>query len=116
MKAWPESQHVHSHMIKIGFKPVVFLSNIILTMYIKCERLLDACQVFNKMSQRSIVSWTTIIVGYTQNGLVEEALRLFYQMHCEGLRLNAFTFVSIVKAMIEVEALEFGRQTHGLVI
>ena len=103
-------------MIKIGFKPVVFLSNIILTMYIKCGRLLDARQVFEKMPQRSTVSWTTIIVAYAQNRIVEEALRLFYQMHCEGVRINTFTFFSAVKAMVEVEALEFGRQTHGSII
>ena len=62
------------------------------------------------------MSWTTIIAGYAHNGLAEEALKLFYQMHCEGVRINAFTFVSAVKAMVEVEALEFGRQTHGLII
>ena len=87
-----------------------------LTMYIKCGRLLDARQVFDKMSQRSTVSWTAIIAGYAQNGFTEEALRLFYQTHCEGVRINTFTFFSAVKAMVEVEALEFGRQTHGLII
>ena len=92
-------------MIKMGFNPIVFQSNIILTMYIKCGRLLDAHQVFDKMSQRSTVSWTRIIVGYAHNGLAKEALSLFYQMHCEGVKLNAFTFVSVVKAMVEVETL-----------
>ena len=71
---------------------------------------------FDKMSQRSTVSWTRIIAGYAHNGLAKEALSLFYQMHCEGVRINTFTFVSIVKAMVEVETLEFGRQTHGLII
>lgn len=116
VKAWPEGQRVHAHMIKTGFKPGVILSNIILNMYIKCGKLLDARQMFDKMCQRNAVSWTTMISGYEQNGLAEEALRLVYEMHCGGVELNAFTFVKAVRVMVEVEDLEFGRQAHGLII
>ncbi|PNX61951.1 hypothetical protein L195_g037098, partial [Trifolium pratense] len=40
----------------------------------------DARKVFDKMPERSFVSWTTVISGYSQCGDVDEAFRVFELM------------------------------------
>jgi pentatricopeptide repeat protein len=37
-------------------------------------------QFFEEMPERNVVSWTAMVVGYAQNGRVEEAMRLFQKM------------------------------------
>lgn len=40
----------------------------------------EALEFFHKMPERNVVSWTTMIVGYAQNGRVREALEIFRRM------------------------------------
>eukprot|EP01018_Ginkgo_biloba_P026550 Gb_17962 [translate_table: standard] len=116
LKAWREGMRVHAYIIKTGFKSVIFLDNTLVTMYVKCGRLLDAHQMFDKMSKRNRVSWTALIAGYAQNGFAEEALSLFFRMQCAGMKPNEFTFVSVVKALGDLQSLEKGKQVHGYII
>ena len=44
-------------------------------MYAKCEYLLDACMVFDKLRLSNVVLWTSLIRGYVENGQDKEALR-----------------------------------------
>ena len=66
-------------------------------MYAKCERIEDARKVFDRMPEREAITWTTIVTGYAQNGPAEKALKLFRQMLRAGMRLNEFTFSSVIK-------------------
>eukprot|EP01018_Ginkgo_biloba_P030680 Gb_05647 [translate_table: standard] len=54
--------------------------NALITRYAKHGKIDIARQVFERMSQRDVVSWTAIVSGYAQNGKVEEARRLFDEM------------------------------------
>lgn len=55
-------------------------------------------------------------VGYAQNGLGEEALRLFSEMLQTGKQPDQSTFVSVFTACSALASLIEGRQTHVLVI
>ncbi|XP_059065505.1 pentatricopeptide repeat-containing protein At4g18520, chloroplastic-like [Cryptomeria japonica] len=116
LEAFTEGFLIHSHMIKINFKPNMYLNNILLSMYVKFGKLLDGRRVFDKMPQKNRVSWTTLIAGYAQNGFADEALELFSEMHCQGVKANAVTFVCVVSVMAELEAVKLGRQVHGCII
>jgi len=81
IKALAEGKLVHTHMIITRFNPDFFVENHLLNMYAKCGELADARQVFDKMPVRNVVSWTAVITGYEQQGMSEEALSLFSEMH-----------------------------------
>ncbi|XP_020520637.1 pentatricopeptide repeat-containing protein At3g53360, mitochondrial isoform X1 [Amborella trichopoda] len=57
-----------------------------------------ARRVFEEMPQRNLVSWTSIIAGYTQHHLEREALELYLWMLRAGFRPDQFTFASAVRA------------------
>ncbi|KAF5472207.1 hypothetical protein F2P56_008944 [Juglans regia] len=53
---------------KNGWELNVELVNVLLDMYAKCGYMKNACQVFELMPERNIVTWTALICGSAQNG------------------------------------------------
>eukprot|EP00249_Psilotum_nudum_P023049 c28733_g3_i2 orf=144-2033(+) len=115
-KSLAEGKHVHAHIIKSGFKPNVFLRNALVNMYAKCGSVVDARQVFDKMPKRDVVSWTTMIAGYVQQGNGEKALKLFWQMECESIKPDKIAFICVLKACAHLASLEQGSWIHAHII
>eukprot|EP01018_Ginkgo_biloba_P026601 Gb_41454 [translate_table: standard] len=116
MNALTEGIKVHAHMTKTGFQPDLFVKNNLVSMYVKCGDMASARQVFDKMRDRDKVSWTAMIAGYAENGMAEEALKLFYRMRRARMKANQFTFVGILTACASLEALEPGKQAHAWIV
>ncbi|MED6182491.1 hypothetical protein PIB30_028871 [Stylosanthes scabra] len=71
---------VHAHVLKFGFGSDVYALNGLAHMYVSFGLLGNARKVFDRMPERSVVSWTIMISGYAQWGLVDEALDVFELM------------------------------------
>nr|CAD1836511.1 unnamed protein product [Ananas comosus var. bracteatus] len=66
--------------------------------------LLSARKEFDEMPERkSVCCWTCLVSGYTQFGLVEDALRLFARMVEENLRPEDDTMVGVISACSKLE-------------
>ncbi|KAH9313012.1 hypothetical protein KI387_028047 [Taxus chinensis] len=116
MKALADGKRVHLHLIKTGFEVDTSVGNKLVIMYGKCGSFEDARQVFDKMSKRDSVTWSAMIGVYSQNGLGDDALRLYREMMSCGVKPNQFTFGSVVSACAKMEALEEGKQVQGFVV
>ncbi|KAJ7517806.1 hypothetical protein O6H91_21G040700 [Diphasiastrum complanatum] len=116
LAALEHGKQLHSDIIRRGFQSDVIVGNTLVDMYVKCGRTEDARELFNNFSQRDVVSWTTMIAGYAQNGLGKEALALYEQMKQEGVQPNNVTFVLLLKACARLAALEQGKQLHSDII
>eukprot|EP01018_Ginkgo_biloba_P030321 Gb_23084 [translate_table: standard] len=110
-----EGKKIHDFIITSGFEPNIFVNSALVDMYAKCGSSQLARQVFDKMSQRNVVSWTAMIAGYTQNGEGNEALKLFQQMQMEGLKPNWVTIVSVLPASVLVASLQHGKEIHAYI-
>jgi len=85
-------------------------------LYAKGWNTSDALEVFNKMSEPNFVSWTTMIAGFSLNGLGDEALQLLFQMHQAIINPNEFTFGSALgECSTQVVAIENGKQVHAYI-
>ncbi|RVW68349.1 Pentatricopeptide repeat-containing protein, mitochondrial [Vitis vinifera] len=51
-----------------------------------------------ELEARSVVSWTTMIMGFAQNGQARKALEIFEQMRAEGKAPNYITFICVLYA------------------
>eukprot|EP01018_Ginkgo_biloba_P022118 Gb_05942 [translate_table: standard] len=111
-----EGNQVHAHVMKSGFESDVSVRNVLVDMYAKCGNPDSARNVFDKMLVRNVISWTTMIVGYTQNSWNEEAINIFQQMQWAGMKPDQFTFASVLSACASLAALEEGNQLHAHVI
>ncbi|KAJ6891619.1 hypothetical protein NC651_024963 [Populus alba x Populus x berolinensis] len=106
----------HGYLIKCGFELGSYLVTAILDLYAKCGVVRDARSVFDELHDIDIVSWTAMIVGYTQNGCPEEALKLFLQKEQVGVLPNDVTIASVFSACSQLLNLNLGRSIHGLSI
>ncbi|KAK8494994.1 hypothetical protein V6N13_100035 [Hibiscus sabdariffa] len=67
-------------MIISGFVPTVFVANCLIQLYVKCGNLGYANKVFDKMTQRDVVSWNSMVFGNASNGMMGIARRYFDDM------------------------------------
>jgi len=80
LKAINPGKQAHAQITVTGFVPTVFVSNCLLQFYCKCSNLNYAYNVFDKMPQRDVISWNTMIFGYAGVGNMEFAQFLFDSM------------------------------------
>lgn len=104
---------VHGKLITSGWNPDVYTNNHLISMYCKFDRINDACQMFDQMPDRNLISWTTLISSYSRLGLAEEALGSFRLMVADGLQPNHYTYVSAVSACAGIGAERTGKEIHG---
>eukprot|EP01018_Ginkgo_biloba_P034182 Gb_33062 [translate_table: standard] len=116
LSALQEGKQIHDHVVKTGFESDVFVGNSLVAMYAKCGNIKIARQVFDNMSNNDVASWSTMIVGYTQNKQTNEALKLFHQMQQANVKPNRVTFLSVLPAYADLAALEQGKDIHNLII
>ncbi|GAV70582.1 PPR domain-containing protein/PPR_2 domain-containing protein/DYW_deaminase domain-containing protein [Cephalotus follicularis] len=104
---------VHAHVLNSTFKHDLVILNTILAMYVKCGCLDDGRKMFDEMPVRDVVSWTTLITGYSQHDRSEDALVLFVRMLREGFKPNEFTLSSVLKAALVEPSYLYGGQMHA---
>lgn len=78
--------------------PDVLLLTALLTMYAKCGVMGTAKEIFDSMSERSVASWNSMIIGYGLHGHSEKALELFMEMEKSGPQPNETTFICILSS------------------
>ncbi|XP_065877408.1 pentatricopeptide repeat-containing protein DOT4, chloroplastic [Euphorbia lathyris] len=106
---------VHAFAIKARLDQRLTFANTLLDMYSKCGDLDDAIRVFEKMGERSVVSWTSLIAGYAREGKSGEAIRLFRDMESEGVRPDIFTITVVLHACACNGSLEDGKEIHNYI-
>ncbi|KAJ6722069.1 hypothetical protein OIU85_025088 [Salix viminalis] len=76
----------------------------------------EAFLSFQRMPDKNVVSWTSMITGYARNGYGEEALDFFVGMMRNRLLPDDLTFGAVLHACSSLAILGHGRMVHGCVI
>ncbi|XP_002979199.2 pentatricopeptide repeat-containing protein At1g11290, chloroplastic [Selaginella moellendorffii] len=103
---------VHQHIIDNGYEQDTFVANLVMQMYIKCGCLEEARLVFSRMVKPSLVSWTTMLSAYAQNGYPSEALKLVNYMELNGLKPDKVTLLCILGACSYIGEISRAREVH----
>eukprot|EP01018_Ginkgo_biloba_P006326 Gb_17177 [translate_table: standard] len=111
-----QGMEIHEQIIRSKFPSDAFVENALVDMYAKCGNIEKARHVFDEMSQRDVISWTSMIGGYVQSGQSAEAIKLFQQMQLAGMKPDSKTFVSVLPAYANLAALEQGIEIHKEII
>ncbi|KAG8100746.1 hypothetical protein GUJ93_ZPchr0013g34573 [Zizania palustris] len=89
--------HVYAH--KVGLVDNSHVTNALIDLYAKCGSVDDARRMFEEMGlTRTVVSWTSLIVGLAVNGFGMEALELFSVMEREKLVPTEIAMVGVLYA------------------
>ncbi|XP_077230507.1 pentatricopeptide repeat-containing protein At5g56310-like [Tasmannia lanceolata] len=105
---------IHNYIDKHGLHKIVPLINALIDMYAKSGNIEKALEVFENMSHRSVITWTTMIAGLALHGLGTEALEMFSRMERAKVKPNDVTFIAILSACSHVGLVETGRWHFGI--
>ncbi|XP_068666349.1 pentatricopeptide repeat-containing protein At2g03380, mitochondrial-like [Aristolochia californica] len=110
-----EGRKLHSLIFKVGSCDS-FVSTGLIGMYAKCGIVEFARDVFNEVSEKDVVSWTSMIAGYVQNDGAEEGLNLFNERRWILVEPNELTVGFLLNACLKLAALHQGKWVHGYII
>ena len=103
-------RELHLFAQRQGFLSNIRLCNALIDMYVKSGCSEDAQNLFEKMPERTVVSWSTMICGFAMHGRGQEAMELFSKMIMAGVNPNGVTFVGLLHACSHMGMVDHGRQ------
>ncbi|KAJ0611990.1 putative tetratricopeptide-like helical domain superfamily, DYW domain-containing protein [Helianthus annuus] len=107
---------VHEHVLEMGFGSDLYIGNALVDMYARFGELRVARQVFDEMPERDVVSWNSLVSGYSANEEWEEALDVFYQSIVVGVRVDSLMVSSVLAACGGSGGFSEGQMVHGLTV
>ncbi|OWM64194.1 hypothetical protein CDL15_Pgr018765 [Punica granatum] len=107
---------VHCSIVQSGFGTSSFVQSALIDMYSKCGNLGNAKIVLETMEIDDVVSWNTIIVGFVRHGFKEEALSLFKQMRENDVKIDHFTYPSVLNSFASSEDSQTAKSIHCMII
>lgn len=100
---------VYAHIAHHQPHPSVLLAGYLVVTFAKCGAIEDALHLSQRLSHRSVFSWTAIISACADFGRGSQALELHDYMLDDGVDPNAFTYASLFKACGNLGDLEQGK-------
>ncbi|KAK4408727.1 putative pentatricopeptide repeat-containing protein, chloroplastic [Sesamum angolense] len=89
---------VHSYMEKYDIEVNHFVGSALINMYSRCGSIEEAGEVFERMEEREVSTYNSMIVGFALNGKSTQALEMFQRMINDGKRPTNITFVGVLNA------------------
>ncbi|KAJ7974419.1 Pentatricopeptide repeat-containing protein [Quillaja saponaria] len=109
-------KEVHKLVQEKGFGDNIAVKNALVDMYVKCRSMNEARLLVEKMEEKDVVTWTTMINGYLLDGDAKSALALCQDMQYEGVKPNLVSIASLLSACASLVSLKHGRCLHGWTI
>ncbi|KAH7278640.1 hypothetical protein KP509_38G050100 [Ceratopteris richardii] len=127
-----EGKWMHDQVVRNNYCKDLVVGNSLLHMYSKCGQLNAAINIFERIPNRSVVTWSSMIPAFAYNRHSQEILPMLHRMKREGVHPNEVTFKAILsacshsglvdvahsclKAMGEIFGLKAGVEHYGCVI
>ncbi|XP_020212802.1 putative pentatricopeptide repeat-containing protein At3g15130 [Cajanus cajan] len=113
-----EGMQIHAALIRHGFpylaQPAV--AGALVDLYVKCRRVAEARRVFDRIEEKSVMSWSTLILGYAHEDDLAEAMDLFRELRESRQRMDGFVLSSLIGVFADLALVEQGKQMHGYTI
>ncbi|KAK8928188.1 Pentatricopeptide repeat-containing protein [Platanthera zijinensis] len=75
-----EGRTIHGHVLKLGYGSNIFIQTALVDLYGTCWDAADARKLFDRMTERDVVSWNAMVSAYVRSGSILLAERLFDEM------------------------------------
>ncbi|OAY63107.1 Pentatricopeptide repeat-containing protein, chloroplastic [Ananas comosus] len=115
LRSLPLLRQIHCYATRHGLLDLV-LENTIIDAYGECGRADHSFRVFERIENKDIVTWTSMIACYTCNGFLKEALAIFVKMEEANVEPDSVALVSILAAVSGLSSLTKGQEIHAFLI
>ncbi|KAF6169185.1 hypothetical protein GIB67_013615 [Kingdonia uniflora] len=106
-----QGKEVHCQYLRRGGWRDVIVESALVDLYAKCGVIDYAQRLFAEVRVRNVITWNSMIYGFTQNGRGEEALMMFTNMvEEEGIMPNYISFIGVLFACSHISLVDQGRE------
>ncbi|KAK7359469.1 hypothetical protein VNO77_01429 [Canavalia gladiata] len=106
---------LHSFIFKTAFLPDRYVSNALFRTYADCGAVGSARKVFDEMSVRDVVSWSSMIAACVACNSPLDAFGVFREMKLADEKPNSVTFVSLLSACTKMLNVSAGESIHSCI-
>ncbi|XP_043706516.1 pentatricopeptide repeat-containing protein At2g40720 [Telopea speciosissima] len=93
-----KGKSVHAYQIRHEIQTDLQAGNALIDMYVKCGCLKYSQKMFEKMPERNLVTWNSMIAGYGSHGECMNAVALFDEMQGSGVIPDDITFLALISS------------------
>ncbi|XWS08958.1 hypothetical protein CRYUN_Cryun40dG0044700 [Craigia yunnanensis] len=111
-----KAKWIHVYVDKNSFGGALPINNALIDMYAKCGSLEGARGVFEKMTRRNVISWTSMINAFAIHGDANNALSFFHKMKEAHVEPNGVTFVGVLYACSHAGLVDKGQKIFASMI
>ncbi|XP_038699922.1 putative pentatricopeptide repeat-containing protein At3g15130 isoform X2 [Tripterygium wilfordii] len=113
-----EGNQIHAHLITTGFPCSVktTITGALIDVLVKCGNLTEARKLFDRIEQKNVISWSSLILGYAQEENLGEAMNLFRQLRDSSIQIDGFVLSSMAGVFADFALVVQGRQMHAYAI
>lgn len=116
-----QGKFIHELIVRDAFESDIVVGTTLVDMYSKFGRMEEASNVFDRLADPNVVSWTALIVGYAQQGRVFDALERMKEFEKRGIQPDGKIYVTLFMACSHAGHVDEGCRhfenmiSHGIV-
>ncbi|CAJ1929796.1 unnamed protein product [Sphenostylis stenocarpa] len=117
LKDYRSGRLIHVHVIVENVPLDLHLQNALVDMYCNVGDTLTAYKIFSRMEDPDLVSWNSMIAGYSENEDGEKAMNLFVRLREMSFpKPDDYTYAGIISAIGAFPSSSYGKSLHAEVI
>ncbi|KAH7666285.1 TPR-like protein [Dioscorea alata] len=98
LEAFNIGRSIHARLTRTVYSLNLYTASALIDFYCKIGKLSEGKALFNRLKNKDLVSWSSMIKGYGINGCGEEAIGVFLDMLEHGIKPNEVVFISLLSA------------------
>ncbi|KAH7404980.1 hypothetical protein KP509_15G051800 [Ceratopteris richardii] len=92
---------LHNDIVKKGFDIEIPVGDYVVKLYSKCGFLFDAENVFERLMQKDVSTWNSLLTGYSEHGFADETFGQFQKMQIQGISPDIVSWNSLIMSFAE---------------
>lgn len=109
-----EVSQIHGRVLKSGLQDDSFVQSKLLSSSI--TDIQYAVSIFDRIRKPNLFMFNTIIRGYSISADPFRGLLIFNHLRADGITLDQFSFITVLKCCFRSVAVGFGRGVHGIAL
>ncbi|CAK9154369.1 unnamed protein product [Ilex paraguariensis] len=110
ISAIKQGKEIHGYVVRKLFHTHLFVANSLLDLYTKCGCIDLARNIFDRIPDKDIASWNTMIMGFAMLGELDTTINLFEAMREDGVKYDSVSYIAVLSACSHGGLLEKGRK------
>ncbi|KAM3289094.1 hypothetical protein P3S67_017381 [Capsicum chacoense] len=98
ISAIKQGKEIHAFAVRRMFHEHLFVANSLLDLYTKCGWIDLSRNVFDRIENRDVASWNTMILGYGMLGDLHTAVDMFEAMREDGVEHDSVSYIAVLSA------------------